>query len=165
MELRFTILLFELGFAVVVQIAILAAILAAVKRSGQRMESMASQLEQRAIPALDSAKAILEHAQPQLETILGNLASTSAMLQQQMGRLDATASDVLDRARLQVIRADEMVTRTMDRLEETTEIVSHNVISPVRHVAGFVSGISAGFVALFGRRGRGRDMQQDEMFI
>jgi len=35
----------------------------------------------------------------------------------------------------------------------------------VRHVAGFVSGISAGFVALFGRRGRGRDMQQDEMFI
>jgi hypothetical protein len=80
--------------------------------------------------------------------------------------VDATVNDILDRTRLHVIRADELVTRTMDRVEETTDMVHHTVISPVRQVAGIVQGLTAGLATLLGRRTRDRaGVPQDEMFI
>ena len=87
----------------------------------------------------------------------------------QLGRLDATLSDVLDRARLQVIRADELLNRTMDKVEETTEVVHKTVVSPLRHVSGFVNAISTGVEVLLGQKRRpprnGMGVPQDEMFI
>jgi hypothetical protein len=78
----------------------------------------------------------------------------------------------VDRARLQVIRADELLTRTMDRVEQTSEMVHKTVISPVRQLAGVMQGITVGLEFLFGGRVR-RDgnrnerqaVPQDEMFI
>ena len=88
-------------------------------------------------------------------------------LKLQIERLDATVSDVVDRTRLHVIRADELVTRTMDRVEETTDLVHHSVVSPVRQIAGLVQGLTAGLGALLGQRRSRRhaDQPQDEMFI
>jgi hypothetical protein len=74
----------------------------------------------------------------------------------------------LDRARLQVIRADELLSRTMDRVEETTDMVHRTVVSPVRQMAGVVQGLSAGLDFLLGSRRRRRsevNAPQDEMFI
>jgi len=84
-----------------------------------------------------------------------------------MERVDATITDIVDRTRLQVIRADEFVNSTMDKLEETREAVQKTVVSPVRQLSGLMHGVSAGFEALFSRR-RGRTSvtaPQDEMFI
>jgi hypothetical protein len=65
-----------------------------------------------------------------------------------------------------VIRADEMVTRTMDKVEETSEKVQHTVLSPVRHVSGILAGLSAGVNAFFtGQKRRGNGAPNDEMFI
>jgi len=44
----------------------------------------------------------------------------------------------VDRTRLQVIRADELLNRTMDRIEETTDVVHRTVVSPVRQLSGLV---------------------------
>jgi hypothetical protein len=81
----------------------------------------------------------------------------------------ATLSDILDRTRLQVIRADELLNRTMDKVEETSEVVHKTVVSPLRHVSGFVNAISTGVEVLLGqkrRQGRnGMGVPQDEMFI
>lgn len=54
----------------------------------------------------------------------------------------------------------------MDRVEETTDIVHHTVISPVRQIAAVVQGFTAGLGTLMGRRARNHSGQpQDEMFI
>ena len=77
--------------------------------------------------------------------------------------------DIIDRTRLQVIRADEMVSRTLDRVEETSEFVQHTVISPVKQLAGLVSGLTVGLDAFFRRRkGPQRSQPQtedEELFI
>ena len=74
--------------------------------------------------------------------------------------------DLLDRLRLQVIRVDEMVTHTLDRVEETSEKVQHSVMSPVRHVSGIVQAISVGVGTFFSNQRRGRNgSPSDEMFI
>jgi hypothetical protein len=90
------------------------------------------------------------------------------MVRGQLGRLDATVNDVLDRTRLQVIRADELLNRTMDRVEETTEMVHKTVVSPVRQLSGLMQGLTVGLEFLFAgkrRRREGVTVPQDEMFI
>ncbi len=160
-------MLFEVGIALVLQIGILLAILAAVKKSSARVQALAEEVQRRALPTLDSAQSLLETTKPKIEEIISNAAESSATIKAQIERLDATISDVVDRTRLHVIRADELVTRTMDRVEETTEMVQHTVISPVRQIAAVVQGVTAGLTTLLGgRRPRdGSSQPQDEMFI
>ena len=90
------------------------------------------------------------------------------MVRSQMERLDATVSDVIDRARLQIIRSDELLTRTIDRVEETTDMVHKTVVSPVKQLSGLMQGVTAGLDFLLGakrRRRNGVGVPQDEMFI
>ncbi|MGB9104620.1 MAG: hypothetical protein WCC59_07680 [Terriglobales bacterium] len=166
METRFTVLLIEIGVALALQIGILLAILFTVKKSSARMQALAEEVQRRALPTLDAAQSLLATTKPKIEELIANATATSATIRSQVERLDATVGDVIDRTRLHVIRADELVTRTMDRVEETTDLVHHTVISPVRQVAGLVQGLTAGLGALLGRRTRSHAGQpQDEMFI
>ncbi len=166
METRFTVLLVEIGVALVVQIGVLIAILLTVKKSSARMQALADEVQRRALPTLDAAQSLVVTAKPKLEELINNAAASSATVRSQLERLDVTVNDIVDRTRLHVIRADELVTRTMDRVEETTDLVHHTVVSPVRQIAGVVQGLSAGLGALLGRRNRDRaGVPQDEMFI
>jgi MFS superfamily sulfate permease-like transporter len=166
METRFTVLLIEIGVALALQIGILLAILFTVKKSSARMQALAEEVQRRALPTLDAAQSLLTTTKPKIEELVANAAATSATIKSQVERLDATVNDVIDRTRLHVIRADELVTRTMDRVEETADLVQHTVVSPVRQVAGLVQGLTAGLGALLGRRTRSHARQpQDEMFI
>ncbi|MGI9103088.1 MAG: hypothetical protein ACR2IF_11660 [Terriglobales bacterium] len=166
MESRFDILLIELGVGIAVEIGIMIAILLVVRKSSARVESLANEVKSKALPTLESAQALLESSRPKIEELITNAAASAAMVKAQLERVDGTVTDVVDRTRLQVIRADELVTRTLDRVEETTELVQHTVVSPVRHIAGIVSGVTAVLGNLLGHRGRTREgAPQDEMFI
>lgn len=167
METRFTILLFELGIALVVQIGILIAILTAVKNSTKRLESLADEVQRRALPTLDAAQDLLTKTKPKIEEIIANAAESTATMRSQIARLDDTVTDIMDRTRLHVIRADNLVGNTLDRVEHTTELVHTTVISPIRHLSGIVQGLTAGVASLLGRHSSGaRDNgQRDEMFI
>ena len=170
METRFTILLIEVGVAIVIQVGLLVAVLAAVKRSAARMESLADEIQRRAIPTLDAAQQLITTTRPKIEEIINNAAESTATMKAQIERLDDTITDIVDRTRLHVIRADNIVGRTMDRVEETTDLVHHSVISPIRHISGIVQGLTAGLSALVGHSGRkpsrgAGNTQHDEMFI
>jgi methyl-accepting chemotaxis protein len=125
------------------------------------------------LPTLETAQAMLAELRPQLTVIADNLSETTHSVRSQVERMDATVSDVVDRARLQIIRADELLSRTLDRVEETSDVVHNTVISPVRQFAGLIQGVTAGIEFLMGNRGRkngrGREARrpvpQDEMFI
>lgn len=164
-ESQFTILLIEIGIAVVVQVIVLIAIMLRVQQSTAKMESIADDLHRRTVPILESSNALLATAKPQIETIVSNLTETSEKLKTQV-------DDIVDRTRLQVVRADELVTRTMNKVEETTDFVQHTVISPVRQLAGVLQAVTIGINVLFGRHGQnghGRGervgVPRDEMFI
>ena len=89
------------------------------------------------------------------------------MVREQIQRIDATLSDLVDRSRLQVIRADEMLTRTLDKVEETTDAVQKTVVSPVRQISGLAHGLGVGIEAFLGKRRKREPVRvpQDEMFI
>jgi hypothetical protein len=159
--------------AVLLQAGILTALYLAVRKSTARMEAVALELKTNAVPTLESAQAMLTELRPRLTVIADNLMETTISVRSQVERVDATVSDAVDRARLQVIRADELLSRTLDRVEETSDVVHQTVISPVRQFSGLIQGVTAGIEFLLGGRGRRnggsrearRAVPQDEMFI
>lgn len=154
--------------AVVIQAGILVALYVAVRKSSVRMEALANQVKDKVLPTADTAQSIMLELRPKIDTIATNVSETTTVVRGQLERIDATVTDVVDRARLQVIRADELLNRTMDRIEETSDAVHRTVISPVRQLSGLVQGLTAGLEFLMGGKRRRRhdvSVPQDEMFI
>jgi LPS O-antigen subunit length determinant protein (WzzB/FepE family) len=160
------------GAAVVLQAGILAAIYLAMRKNNARMEAIITEIKTKAVPTLEIAQGMLSELRPRLQIVVDNLMETSIAVRAQVQRVDATVNDVVDRARLQVIRADELLSRTLDRVEETSDMVHKTVVSPVRQLSGLMQGITAGLEFLLGNRSRRnggsnsrRPVPQDEMFI
>jgi hypothetical protein len=154
--------------AVVIQAGILVAMYLAIRQTAARMETLATEFRTKVLPAAEIMHSMLVEFRPHLETLVTNVSESSTMIRTQMERLDATISDAIDRTRLQVIRADELLNRTLDRVESTTDLVHKTVVSPVRHLAGLVQGITSGLEFLIGAKRRHRhgvSVPQDEMFI
>lgn len=154
------------ALAVVLQAGILVGMYFAIRKTSAKVESLAEEVKTKVLPTAELAHSMMSELRPKIETVVDNVSVSTTVLRTQMERIDATLTDIVDRTRLQVIRADEFVTSTMDKLEETREAVQKTVVSPVRQLTGIMSGLGAGFEAFFSRRrGRAPVGSQDEMFI
>ena len=155
--------------AVMIQAGILVALFVAVRKTSGRVEALATEVTSKVVPTVENANQMLVTVRPRVEDIVENVELTARMARAQMERLDATVSDIVDRTRLQVIRADELVNRTMDKVEETSEMVHRTVVSPIRQLSGLMQGLSAGLEFFLGRKRRqsrdGMGVPQDELFI
>jgi hypothetical protein len=153
--------------AVVIQAGILVAMYLALRQSAARMETLATEVRTKVLPAAETVHSMLVQFRPHLETLVTNVSESSTVVRAQIERLDATVNDAIDRTRLQVIRADELLSRTLDRVESTTDMVHKTLVSPVRQLSGLVQGITSGLDFLFGgrRKRNGVSVPQDEMFI
>ncbi|HZQ19159.1 MAG TPA: hypothetical protein VFA90_10580 [Terriglobales bacterium] len=155
------------AIAVLLQAGVLLGMYFAMRKTSAKVESLAEEVKTKVLPTAELAHSMMSDLRPKIETVVDNVSVSTTMLRGQMERIDATLTDIVDRTRLQVIRADEFVNSTMDKLEETREAVQRTVVSPVRHISGLMHGVGAGFEALFSRR-RARGpvtAAQDEMFI
>jgi methyl-accepting chemotaxis protein len=161
--------IFLTGLAVLIQAAILVALYLAVRKTSGTVEALATEVKTKALPALDTAQAMLVELRPKVSEIVANVDHSARLLRSEIERVDATVNDIVDRTRLQVIRADELVNRTLDRVEETSDMVHRSVISPIKQISGLVQGLSAGLEFFLGRKRRqprdGVGVPQDELFI
>jgi hypothetical protein len=163
-----------------VQAIVFLVMLVVMLKLRSRIEALVNKVEDttttiipKVLPVLENLQSIqqevkgfLEVAKPKVDVVLDNLSHISTTARGSVERVDATVNDVVDRVRLQVIRGDEMLTRTMDRVEETSEKVQHTVMSPVRQVSGIMQAISAGVGSFFNNQKRRRNGgPSDEMFI
>jgi methyl-accepting chemotaxis protein len=170
-------------FAVLIQAGILVALFLTLRKTTTKMEALAEEVKGKALPLMETVQTTVVELRPKIEAITAkveviagrveeisaNVSESTTTVKNQINRLDATVTDTLDRARLQVIRADELLSRTIDKVEETSEVVQRTVTSPIRHVNGLVAAISTGVEVLMGHKRRhgknGAGVPQDEMFI
>ncbi len=172
MDEKLTIFIAVTSAAVVLQMLILGGMYLAIRKLSTNLTAVAHEVKSQAIPVLEEGKQlqanikrIVETSAPKLELVLDNAAAITTTAHAGIGRVESTVNDMLDRARLQVIRADEMVTRAMDSVEDTTEKVAHSVTSPVKHASGVIHGISTGLGAYFSQKRTRERGPADEMFI
>lgn len=154
--------------AVLIQAFVLLAMYLAIRKTSAKVEGLTEEVKTKVLPTVDLVHNTVADLKPRIETIVVNVSESSVLMKAQLERLDATVSDVLDRTRLQVIRADELINRTMDKVEDATEAVHKTVVSPVRQLSGLLNGLTAAMEFLRqGKNGKreGVSVPQDEMFI
>jgi methyl-accepting chemotaxis protein len=154
--------------AVILQMGILLALYITSRKTAQRMEALAKRVEEQALPTIEMARNLLTENTPKINSIITDLTSTTATVKAQAERISTAVTDVVDRTRLQTIRADEMVTRTLDRIEETAETMQTVVLSPMRRMSGVLTGVMAGLGEFVGGRRVRRQTKavpNEDMFI
>jgi hypothetical protein len=128
------------ALAVVIQMGILIALFVFSKKASERLQSL--------LPRIRDTKILLAEATPKVREVLDNLVVLSATVRQDAERISSTANEITDRVCAHVVRADELVTRMLNRVEETTETVQQ----VKRQMSGVRTGVAAGLAKFLGSR-------------
>lgn len=139
--------------AVVIQVAILLAVSKALVQVAKTMERIQSSFEQEVHPVLHTFNEILTVASAPTRRIISNLAETTDLLRARAQTADALAAEVIERARAEVIRADQFITGSLEMMQRASEAVERGVMVPVREMTALVAGLREG-LGFFFRRGR-----------
>lgn len=148
--------------AVVLQMLILGAIYVTMKRTTSQMESIALDVQRRATPLIENARDIVADATPKVKEITSNLVEASASVKRHATTLGDAAVEIAVRAKNKVVQADDMVTRTLERVEKTTGAVQNSVLSPVRHVNGVLHAITVGVGSLLNQKREIKNQQRQK---
>ena len=155
--------------AVVLQALTLLGIYLTARERSAKMEAVVFDFQRRLTPLIENARDILADATPKMKEATSDLAEVSATLKSQASTLGETAVEMAIRARNKVVQADEMLTRTLERVERTTGAVQNSVLSPVRRVNGILQGLSVGIGAFLNQkrevRNERRNPNDEGMFI
>jgi methyl-accepting chemotaxis protein len=145
------------GLAVVMQAFVLVGILAALRKAANQSVAMAEDLRSNVIPTVNSARALMERVGPLLEQISPqvlavstNLAEISKDLREESAEIRRASADVKERLNRQAVRLDHMLTNSLDKVEEISEMVETAITTPVRQVNGVVQAFRAAVDCYFG---------------
>lgn len=139
---------------VLLQAGVLLGMLIAMRAALKRAEKLSAMAEEHAIPALISAKNLVDAVAPKLKIAAENVAATSETLRAESKHVTETLDDVLRKTEAQAQRVDEMITGTLNAVADATASVQRTVTAPVRQVHAVLNGLRAGLDVL---RSRHRD--------
>jgi hypothetical protein len=100
--------------------------------------------------------------------MISDAAEMTHVARGQVQRVDRMVTEAVDRLRMQLVHADQILTGAMEAVEETGTRLRSSVWRPVQSVTALVRGIQTGLEFYRGRRRQtnGPNEQQDEgLFI
>lgn len=140
------------ALGVLLQAFVLLAIFFALRKSMTEFQSIAKEFKEKALPAIDSTRSLVEEISPKLKVATANLTEVSHTLRQQANHINETVDSVLTKTDVQIRRVDEMVTATFDAVDNASRAFETAISNPVRRVTGVINGVRAGVVTFVGGR-------------
>ena len=140
------------ALAIVLQTLILGALFLQMRRLASRLESIANDLHSRVNPILGRIQVLVEDAQPVISSMIADAADITSMARGQMQRAYRVLTESLDRLRMQLIHADQILTGVLETVEDTGMKLRRTVWGPVQSVAAVVRGIQTRLEFYRGRR-------------
>jgi ABC-type transporter Mla subunit MlaD len=135
--------------AVLLQALVLLAIFIALRKSLSEFQKIANE---KVLPAVASARSLLEDVGPKLKVATTNLAEVSHTLRHQADHLSQTVESLLNKTDAQVSRVNELVTAVFNAVDQASRALENAVSAPARRVTGVINGVRAGVEVLVGRR-------------
>ena len=128
---------------------------------------IASQLQAKIDPILIRTNRILEDSEERIASIMGDAAEITRLARGQAQKVDRVFTDMAERLRIQVVRADHILTGALEVIEETGSTFRSKVWEPVHQASAVLKGIKAGLEFIrSGRRPESEAATQDEeLFI
>jgi uncharacterized protein with ACT and thioredoxin-like domain len=156
--------------AIVVQMVILLGMYLQMKGAIEKFTQIANEVKTRVDPILLRVDRILEDSEDKIASIMGDGAEITRLARGQAQKVDRIFTDSLERLRIQVIRADQILTGTLEVIEDTGTKVRNTLWGPVHQVSAVLKGIKVGIDVLRGVQRRAQPEsdgapQDEELFI
>jgi uncharacterized protein YoxC len=123
-----------------------------------RVNSIADIVEHKTGPILDRTSAILEDLAPRVKSVGQNADHITSTVRVKvdeisvtMTELNATMREINGKTRVQVQRADNIVTDALQGAAEISHTVQNGIRGPVKQIAGVIAGLKAGIETLVAR--------------
>ena len=159
------------AIALIVQVGILIGLFLQLKRTTESINRMVDDLHTRIGPILTRTQILLDDTQPKIATLVDDAAHVVYLARAQAQKMDKVFTEASDRLRGQLVRADRILTGTLEAVEDAGTQVRRSFLGPVQKVSAVVQGIKVGLDFLRARRGHTQlDTiesleQEDELFI
>lgn len=138
--------------AMITMAGVLVAAARVLTRMAQNAEKMQGTFETDIKPVIRDVGELIKMTRESSVRILNNLAATSDLLRARAQTADALAAEVIERARAEVIRADQFITGSLEMMARVTEATERGVMVPLREITALVAGVRQGLAFFFGRR-------------
>ena len=161
------------GIAIVVQMVILVAMFVQLKMSMQEFTRIANDLQGRVDPILLRVNRILEDSEERISSVMGDTAEITRIARGQAQKVDRVVTEALERLRIQVIRADQILTGALEVVDEAGTKFRNTLWGPIRQASAVMKGIKVGLDMLRRQQNNKPDRdadadavsQDEELFI
>jgi len=158
------------AIALVLQVSVLIALFVQTRRTMKQVEDSVTDLNRKVGPILTRVQILLDDTQPKISTMVSDAAHVVYLARGQAQKVDRVFTDATDRLRGQLVRADRILTGTLEAVEEAGSQFKHSVWRPMQKASALVQGIKVGIDLLRARRGPSsrRDEaaeHEEELFI
>ena len=156
--------------AIVLQMLILLALFLQVKAALARLDRVTNDLQSKINPILIRVNRILEDSEERISSIMGDAAELTRVARGQAQKFDRVFTEALERLRIQILRADIILTGALEVIEDTGSKFRDTLWGPVQKATAIIRGIKMGLDFLRrGQRQRSADgepaTQDEELFI
>jgi 5-hydroxyisourate hydrolase-like protein (transthyretin family) len=157
------------AIAIVMQMAVMLAMMLTVKKSLEHFTRQSTELQGRIDPILSRINRILEDSEGRISSVMGDTAEITRIARSQAQKIDRVVTDTIDRLQIQVIRADQILTGAMEVVDEAGSKFRSTLWGPIRQASAVMKGIKVGLDLL--RRQQSRVVESDvasqdeELFI
>ena len=157
------------AIAIVMQMAVMLAMMLTVKKSLEHFTRQSTDLQARIDPILSRINRILEDSEGRISSVMGDTAEITRIARGQAQKIDRVVTDTIDRLQIQVIRADQILTGAMEVVDEAGSKFRSTLWGPIRQASAVMKGIKVGLDML--RRQQGGVVESDvasqdeELFI
>jgi len=156
------------ALAIVIQMGILVAMFVQMRAALKQFTRIANQLQARIDPILLRTNRILEDSEDRIRSIMGDAAELTRVARSQAQKVDRVFTDAVERLRVQVIRADQILTGTLELIEEAGSTFRSKLWQPFQQASAVLKGVKAGLDFIRGQKRRPEPdsvTQDEELFI
>jgi ABC-type transporter Mla subunit MlaD len=156
------------AIAIVIQMAILAAMFVQMRAAIEQFTKIAAQLQSRIDPILLRTNRILEDSEDRIRSVMSNAAELTEIARGQAQKVDRIFTDAVERLRVQIVKADQILTGMLEVIEQAGSTFRAKLWQPFHQASAILKGVKAGIDFIRGQRQRpesGAEMQDEELFI
>ena len=153
--------------AIVIQMAILLAMFFQVRTAIEQFTRIATDLQNRIDPILLRTSRILEDSEDRIASIMGDAAEITRVARGSAQKIDRVFTDAVERLRVQIIRADHILTGTLEVVEESGAKFRRTLWTPIQQASAILKGMKVAIDMLRGHRRPEPDSAtaDEELFI
>ena len=154
--------------AIVIQMAILLAMFFQVRIAIEQFSRIATDLQNRIDPILLRTNRILEDSEDRIASIMGDAAEITRVARGSAQKIDRVFTDAVERLRVQIIRADHILTGTLEVVEESGAKFKRTLWAPIQQASAILKGMKVAIDMLRGQNRRPESdaaTQDEELFI